>query len=98
MQTTAIKRKNIDLPIETLQKLSLVAVASGKSLKAYIESILIAKASSISVSISSNPSPSNDEWFDNADNLSSVDRGVAQAKAGKSKAYSMEEIKEILGV
>ena len=33
----AIKRKNIDLPVETLQKLSLMAVAQGKSLKAYIE-------------------------------------------------------------
>ena len=36
-----IKRKNIDLPIDALQKLSIMAVAQGKSLKSYIESILI---------------------------------------------------------
>lgn len=36
MATSAqLKRKNIDLPIDTLQKLSLMAVAQGKSLKAY---------------------------------------------------------------
>ena len=98
MHTTAIKRKNIDLPVDTLQKLSLMAVASGKSLKAYIENVLIAKASSISVTVSSNPSPSNDEWFDNADNMDSVERGISQMEAGKGKAYSMDEIKTILGV
>ena len=46
---TIIKRKNIDLPIEVLQKLSLMAVAQGRSLKAYIEQILINKANSISI-------------------------------------------------
>ena len=98
MNTTVVKRKNIDLPVETLQKLSLMAIASGKSLKAYIENVLIAKAASISVSVSSNPSPSNDEWFDNHENMDSVERGIAQAEAGASKAYSMDEIKAILGV
>ena len=34
------KRKNIDLPIETLQKLSIMAASQGKSLKAFIEYIL----------------------------------------------------------
>ena len=35
-----LKRKNIDLPEDTLRKLSLMAVAQGKSLKAYIEQLL----------------------------------------------------------
>ena len=39
-----IKRKNIDLPVETLQKLSVMAVAQGKSLKKYIEAVLISFA------------------------------------------------------
>lgn len=56
----AIKRKNIDLPVETLQKLSLLAVAQGKSLKGYIESLLISKADSVSIEIKENPSPSGD--------------------------------------
>ena len=98
MQTTIMKRKNIDLPVDTLQKLSLMAVASGKSLKAYIENVLVAKASSISITVSSNPSPSGDEWFDDPENMRSVERGAAQAEAGMGKAYTMEEIKTLLGV
>ncbi|MDE6205730.1 MAG: hypothetical protein K2F66_06400, partial [Duncaniella sp.] len=53
-----LKRKNIDLPIDTLQKLSIMAVAQGKSLKNYIETILISKADTITVEVSENPSPS----------------------------------------
>ena len=52
-----IKRKNIDLPVETLQKLSIMAAAHGRSLKNYIETILINKANSISVEVSENPRP-----------------------------------------
>ena len=52
-----IKRKNIDLPVDTLQKLSIMAVAQGKSLKKYIETVLISKANAINVEISENPSP-----------------------------------------
>ena len=50
-----IKRKNIDLPVDTLQKLSIMAVAQGKSLKKYIETVLISKANAINVEISENP-------------------------------------------
>lgn len=52
------KRKNIDLPVETLQKLSIMAASQGESLKAFIEKILIKKADSVSVEVSTNPSPS----------------------------------------
>lgn len=93
-----VKRKNIDLPVETLQKLSIMAVAQGKSLKNYIETILILKANSVSIEVSENPSPSGDPWFNDPENMASVQRGIAEMKAGKGKAYSMDEIRELLGV
>ncbi len=93
-----IKRKNIDLPVETLQKLSIMAAAHGRSLKNYIETILINKANSISVEVSENPSPSGDVWFDNSQNMESVQRGIKEMKDGKGRAYSMDEIRSLLGV
>lgn len=96
--TQIIKRKNIDLPIDTLQKLSLMAVSQGKSLKKYIENILILKANAISVEVRENPSPSGDTWFNDPDNMASVKRGVEEMKAGKGKTYSMDEIRTLLGV
>lgn len=93
-----LKRKNIDLPIDTLQKLSIMAVAQGKSLKNYIETILISKADTITVEVSENPSPSGDPWFNDPENMASVKRGINEIKAGKGKAYSMEEIRELLGL
>ena len=41
------KRKTIDLPLEPLQKLPIMATAQGKSLKAFIEHLLTAKANSL---------------------------------------------------
>lgn len=93
-----IKRKNIDLPVDTLQKLSLMAVAQGKSLKNFIETILIAKANSVTVEVSENPSPSGDPWFDTPENMASVRRGIEDVKAGRCRAYSLDEIREMLGV
>ncbi len=99
MATTAnIKRKNIDLPVETFQKLSLLAVSQGKSLKAYIESVLIAKADTVVVEVKENPSPSGDEWFENPENVESVKRGVAEMRAGYGRAYSMDELRNLLDV
>lgn len=93
-----VKRKNIDLPVDALQKLSIMAVAQGKSLKNYIETILITKANSVAVEVSEHPSPSGDVWFDNPENMASVRRGIAEQKAGKGRAYTMDEIRELLGV
>lgn len=93
-----IKRKNIDLPVETLQKLSMMAVAQGKSLKNYIETILISKANSVTIEVSENPSPSGDSWFNDPENIASVKQGIAEMKAGKGRAYTIDEIKELLGV
>lgn len=97
MEQAVVKRKNIDLPIEILQKLSLMAVANGKSLKAYIENILINKANSINIEVSENPSPSNDEWFKNAENLEEVERGIGMVNEGKTKYYSVKQLKDLLG-
>lgn len=93
-----IKRKNIDLPVETLQKLSLMAVAQGKSLKKFIETILITKANSITIEVNENPSPSGDPWFNDPGNMASVRRGIAEMNEGKGQAYSMDEIRTLLGV
>lgn len=93
-----IKRKNIDLPVDTLQKLSILAVAQGRSLKNYIETILINKANSVSVEVSENPSPSGDSWFDKPENIASVRRGIEEMKAGKGRAYTIDEIRNLLGV
>mgnify|MGYP002627352000 CR=1 FL=1 len=97
METT-IKRKNIDLPVDVLQKLSLMAVAQGRSLKAYIEQLLIAKANSITIEVRENPSPSGDKWFDDAENMESVRRGIQEMDDGKGKAYTIDEIREQLGL
>ena len=93
-----LKRKNIDLPVETLQKLSIMAAAQGKSLRKYIETLLIAKADSVSIEVSENPSPSGDAWFDDPRNIEMLNQGVEDMKAGKGKAFSIEEIREMLGV
>ncbi len=93
-----IKRKNIDLPVDTLRKLSIMAVAQGKSLKKFIETILISKADSIAVQVTENPSPSGDKWFDDAENMASVKRGIEEMKSGKGKAYTMDEIRKALEI
>lgn len=90
--TLAIKRKNIDLPIDTLKKLSILAAAQGRSLKNYIEAILISKADAVNIEVSENPSPSGDPWFDDPENTASVMRGVEEMKAGKGTEHTIDEI------
>lgn len=75
-----------------------MAVASGQSLKKFIESILIAKADSITVEVSENPSPSGDSWFNSSENINSVKQGIRDVEDGKCRAYSMDEIRRMLGV
>lgn len=50
MNTASLPRKKklIELPEETLRKLSILAVSEGKSLKAFIENLLIAEAKTMS--------------------------------------------------
>lgn len=92
------KRKNIDLTEDTLRRLSILAAAQGNSLKAYIENVLTAKANSIEVSVSENPSPSNDVWFNDKENVSSLRAAIAQSKNGATKLYSLDDIKTALGL
>lgn len=90
MQTAIqVKRKNIDLPVDALQKLSHLAIEQGKSLKSYLESILISKANSINVELSENPSPSGDTWFDKPENMAAFKRGMEDVKQGR--VYEMKE-------
>lgn len=93
-----IKRKNIDLPVDTLQKLSIMAAAQGRSLKNFIETILITKANAVAVKVEENPSPSGDPWFNDSENMASVKRGMDDIKAGRCRACSVDEIRELLGV
>ena len=93
-----IKRKNIDLPVDTLQKLSIMAAAQGRSLKNYIETILISKANTVSIEVSENPSPSGDPWFDDQKNMADLNESIRQHKEGKTKAYTLDEIRTLLGV
>ena len=87
MVTVALqkKRKNIDLPVETLQKLSIMAASQGKSLKAYIENILVAKADTLQLEVQ-NPSPSDDEFFSYPENLNETVERVNEYKRGKTKS------------
>lgn len=47
-----------------------------------------------------NPSPSNDTWFQNDENLKKVEQIIEQHKSGKlkSKHLSKEQQKELLGL
>ena len=81
------KRKNIDLPVDVLQRLSVLAASQGKSLKAFIEHLLVVKANSISVEVLENPSPSGDSFFEDAENM---------AEISAIKLKSAEEIKSFI--
>lgn len=94
---TILKRKSIDLPIDTLDKLSSMALMQGKSLKTFMEGLLISKANSSTTS-HTNPSPSGDKWFDDAENMKSIEEGIHEYIAGKGKEYSIDDIKKIIGV
>ncbi len=48
--------------------------------------------------VRTNPSPSNDPWFDVPENIEAMKRGIADARAGKTKKFSDEELKELLGL
>ena len=92
------KRKNIDLSVDTLKKLSIMAASQGKSVKAFIENLLETKANSLSIEVSTNPSPSGDPWFDDPENMASVMRGIEDAKQGRVTSYTIDDIKNLLGV
>lgn len=86
MQTTM---PTINLSPSILAKLAKMAKDSGISLKSYIESILTDKANE-------SPSPSNDPWFDNPQNIQMVKHGIQQINTGKGKTYTASELKSRL--
>ena len=55
-------------------------------------------SNSISVEVHENPSPSGDEWFEDAENMESVRQGIQEMNDGHGKAYTMDEIRKSLGV
>lgn len=87
-----LKRKNIDLPSDVVERLTVLASKSGESLKSYMERILTSKA------CENNPSPSGDSWFDNEENLQEVMKGIQEIDRGKGSLYTASEVHELLGV
>ncbi|MBQ9554966.1 MAG: hypothetical protein IJV05_01945 [Muribaculaceae bacterium] len=59
---------------------------------------MIAKANSITIEVRENPSPSGDNWFDDAENMESVCRGIQEMDDGQGKTYTIDEIRERLGL
>ena len=49
MDTSVVekKRKNIDIPIDTFRNLSIRAASEGRSLKSFIENLLVMEANSL---------------------------------------------------
>ncbi|MDE5743975.1 MAG: hypothetical protein K2H62_06435 [Bacteroidales bacterium] len=94
----ALKRKNIDLPSDAWKKLSIMAAAQGKSLKAFVENLLMAKAEALALKVVApespvsagsrpyaNPSPSGDWYFEDAGNVQEVEKRAKAYRHGKSK-------------
>lgn len=97
----ALKRKNIDLPSDAWKKLSIMAAAQGKSLKAFVESLLKAKADALTLEVvTANPSPSGDWYFEDAGNVQEVEKRAKAYRQGKSKntvvLRSAEEIADFI--
>ena len=54
------------------------------------------KSKNIDSSIEINPSPSNNEWFKNSANLEEIERSIDMLREGKTKDYSVKELKDLL--
>lgn len=94
-----IKRKNIDLPLDALRKLAVVAMGRGISLKKYIEQIVMREADTIQIEIKEeNPSPSGDPWFDDPANVAAVMEGIEDARHGRVVTLSNDELKNLFRV
>ena len=87
-----LKRKNIDLPSDVIERLTVLASKSGESLKSYMERILTSKARENS------PSPSGDSWFDDDKNLQEVMKGIQEIDRGEGSIYTASELHDFLGV
>ena len=88
---TIMKRESIDLPADVMDRLAEMALQSGKTLKTYMEGVLVRKASE------SNPSPSTDSWFDDEENMRIVRSGIRSLETDGGKIYTSAELKQRLG-
>lgn len=84
----------LSLPEEALLQFSMSAKAAGKSLKTYIEQLLVSDAKA--EARRNNPSPSGDTWWNDPRNVAEVDAGIADYKAGRVVSY--ESIKHLFEI
>jgi|LSQX01.1.fsa_nt_gb hypothetical protein len=45
-----------------------------------------------------NPSPSNDSYFEDPQNIKAIEQGIADVKAGRVTSVSLDDIKLMLGL
>ena len=88
----SIQSSTVGLPADIMERLSQLALSSGKSLKSYMESVLTDKATESDVS------PSGDKWFDDPENMRIVMHGIEQARRGEGKTYTASQLSSRLGL
>lgn len=81
--------------METLQKLSIMAAAQGKSVKAFIENLLLAKAEAFCIEVSTTPSPSGDPYFADTTNLAEVEERVKTFNDGQKATVTLRSAEDI---
>jgi hypothetical protein len=97
MEAIQTTRKIIDVENNVLQTIKLAAAATGLSVKKYIEHLIATDAKRYEISITKkNPSPSNDPWFDDPENIKMMELGAKQLREGKGKEISLDELKGML--
>lgn len=89
LQTEKRKKKIIELTPETFQKLGIMAVAQGKSLKAFIEDELTRKAEGFSIDVSVNFKPIE---------KSEADLAAGKASSNTRSIFSISKIKQLLKI
>ena len=87
----------MELPLSDSFLWLIIKNASGRSDELF-PFLLVAKANAVCVEVSTNPSPSGDGWFDDPDNMASVMRGIEDAKQGRTKAYTIDEMRKMLDI
>lgn len=96
METGVLKQEQIELPEYIEQKLTALAAAHGKSVKTFIEYLIIESVEALEDKDTGHPSPSHDPWFNDRSNLEMVEQGMAEEKAGRTRIVSMDDIRNIL--
>lgn len=92
------KRKNIDLPEIAWQKLAVLAISEGVSLKSFVERTLERMANRVEVTVHESPSPSGDPWYDVPENVEMVMQAAEEAAKYPERCKPWEEVKKELGI